>query len=287
MQTKGKVAIITGAIKGIGLEIAKALALEGISCVLTYYDWQENLDAMHNAMSAINCPYHAVEVDLTGQDAAKFVVEEAVSRFGRLDILVNNIERGGWPVVHGPYTERQWELEFATTVTAKWRLYQAALPHLKASGDALVINISSVASIVGRSGPASLVFPDGYSLANRAVSSLTETWAREASPAVRVNELMLGFIDTRHGQATRGWQILNSRQQRAILDHILLRRTGAPEEVARAALFLIKDAGYMTGSILRLDGGYALGGEQVIPVPDGVVRPDEPIFGGKFYVKTE
>lgn len=284
MQTKGKVAIITGAIKGIGLEIAKAFAKDGIFCVLTYYDWQEHLNAMHETMSAIGTPFHAIEVDLTKPDAATIVVGEAISHFGRLDILVNNIERGGWPVVHGRYTEKQWELEFATTVTAKWRLYQASLAHLKESKNGIVINISSVAGIVGRSGSASLVFPDCYSLANRAVSSLTETWAREAAPEVRINELMLGFVDTRHAKNTRGWSILTDEQKQALIDHILLKRTGLPEEVAKAAMFLVKDADYMTGSTLRLDGGYVLGGEQVLSLPDGVVSPDEPVFGGKFSV---
>ena len=117
--------------------------------------------------------------------------------FGKEDILINNIERGGWPVVHGPYTTDQWDLELTTTLKAKRWVFDAALPHLKASGDGLVINISSIAAVSGRSGPAGLLFNDGYAAANRGVGVLTETWARLGAPSIRVNELMLGLIEHR------------------------------------------------------------------------------------------
>jgi 3-oxoacyl-[acyl-carrier protein] reductase len=125
--------------------------------------------------------------------------------------------------------------------------------------------------MTGRSGPAALVFNDGYSAANRAVSSFTETWAREAGPAVRVNEVMLGLIDGRHGDRTRGWGALSQEQRDELRRHTLLRRTGLPEEVATAVLFVAVDAAYMTGAVLRLDGGFVLGGDQVPAMPPGIL----------------
>ncbi len=151
-------------------------------------------------------------------------------------------------------------------------MFSSVFPLLKKSKDAIVINISSVAGIVGRSGPASLIFNDAYALANRGVSSLTETWARLGAPNVRVNEIMLGVFETRHAQGTRGWQeVLTDIEKQSLIDHTLLGRTGNIEDVAKACLYIIKDAPYMTGSILKLDGGFVLAGEKVPPMPKGIV----------------
>jgi len=143
-----------------------------------------------------------------------------------------------------------------------------------------VVNISSIAGLVGRSGPAKLVFNDCYSLANRGIQLLTELWAREGAPEVRVNELMLGFVETRHGPGTRGWGLCSPQEQEAILDHTLLRRTGRLEDVTKMIHFLVSEASFMTGSIIRMDGGYMLGGDKVTPIPKGVVVPGESTFGG-------
>ncbi len=275
----GRVAIVPGAIRGIGLEIAKELGSAGASLVLPTYDWLDDLPFMKVTLDELGIRYVEFHADLREEKGALKVIEVAMEEFGRIDILINNIERGGWPVVHGPYTEEQWRLEWETTVDAKWHLFKNALPHLKKSSGC-VVNITSIAGLVGRSGPAGLVFNDGYSAANRAVSALTEQWAREGAPEVRVNELQLGFFETRHGPSTRGWGILSEKEREAILDHTLLGRVGNPKEVARAISFLVEESPFMTGASLRLDGGYLLGGDRVPPMPEGVVAPDEPTFGG-------
>ncbi|MBW1793141.1 MAG: SDR family oxidoreductase [Deltaproteobacteria bacterium] len=270
MELKGKVALVLGAIKGIGKGIGLALAREGVKVVLNYYDWEESLEQMKQDFEEAGADYLVVRTNLLDTDKISSLVENVIARFGRLDILINNIERGGWPVVHGPYVREQWDLEMATTLRAKWWIYNSALPYLKASGDGVVVNISSIAGFIGRTGPAGRVFNDGYAAANRAVSSFTETWAREAAPEVRVNEVMLGFFETRHGPQTRGWGLLSEVQRNEIIDHTLLRRIGTIEDVIKAVLFVIRDAPFMTGSILRLDGGYLLGGEYSEPMPRGV-----------------
>jgi 3-oxoacyl-[acyl-carrier protein] reductase len=271
MEIKDKVALVLGAVKGIGKGIGIALAREGAKVALNYFDWEESLDELKKDFTKTGQDYLINKTDLLNTHKIQGLIKKVVDHFGRLDILINNIERGGWPVVHGPYVREQWDLEMATTLRAKRWIFDSALPYLKTSGDAVVINFSSIAGIVGRSGPASYIFNEGYAAANRGVSLLTETWARMGAPEVRVNEIMLGFVETRHGAKTRGWGLLSHEQKAALYDHTLLRRTGTIEDVVNAVIFIIKDAPFMTGSVLRLDGGYVLGGDKIAPIPKGIL----------------
>ncbi len=272
MKLQGKTALVLGGAKGIGKEIGLALARAGATVVLTHYDWPAEAAAMRDELAALGGDHLAVKVDLRDPAAIQELFATIRARYTALHILINNIERGGMPIVHGPYTPEQWELEMATTLRAKWWVMRSALPLLQENGEGAVITLSSIAGIVGRSGPAGFIFNDGYSAANRAISSFTETWAREGAPTVRVNELMLGFFETRHGEQTRGWGLLSAEQQAAIRDHILLKRTGKIEEIIAAVFFLLQDATYMTGAVLRMDGGYVLGGEGIPPMPVGVEK---------------
>lgn len=276
MELQGKTALVLGAAKGIGKAIGFALAAEGATVILTYHDWPEDPARLHQELADLGGDHSAVQVDLRDPHAVEQLINGIHERYGKLHVLINNIERGGMPIVHGSYDRPinagQWDLEMATTLKAKWLVFHYALPLLKSSGQGAAVILSSIAGLVGRSGPAGLVFNDGYAAANRAVSSFTETWAKEAAPAVRVNELMLGFFPTRHAQGTRGWEELSEAQRRAICEHTLLQRTGRMEEIIQAVLFLIKDATYMTGSALRLDGGYVLGASAVGPMPEGILE---------------
>jgi 3-oxoacyl-[acyl-carrier protein] reductase len=267
-----KTALVLGAVKGIGKGIGLALAEKGVRLILTRHDWEESFDRMEADFAVTGSEHHIINVDLRQIDQVAGLARFVRDRYGRLDILINNIERGGWPVVHGPYVEDQWDLEIDTTLKAKRWVLDAVFPLLKASDDAVVINLSSVAAVTGRSGPAAQVFNDGYAAANRGIQTLTETWARMGAPNVRVNELMLGIFETRHAQGTRGWeQVLTSAEKQALVDHTLAGRTGTIEDAVKACLFMIQDAPYLTGSVLRLDGGFVLGGENVPPIPKGVL----------------
>jgi len=271
MSQRKKTALVLGSIKGIGKAVALALARRGVQVVTTYWDWSEFLPDLQKDLAAINTPHLIVNVDLLDNQAIKKLIKDIQSTFGVLDILINNIERGGWPLVHGEYEQDQWDMEVATSLRAKRWIFHDALPLLKASGDGVVVNISSIAGLVGRSGPAAPIFPDAYSAINRGISLLTETWAREAAPEVRVNELMIGFFETRHGPQTRGWQNLNVSQKQALIDHTPLGRLGKLSDIVSSVLFLVYDAPFMTGSVIRLDGGYVLGNEIVPPMPQGIL----------------
>ena len=267
-----KVALILGSIKGIGKAIGLALSKKGINVALNYFDWEDSLEDLKNDFKKIGIEPLIIKTNLLETDNIKSLIKKVIDRFGRLDILINNIERGGWPIVHGPYNQDQWDLELETTLRAKRWVFENALIHLKESGNGIVINISSIAAIVGRSGPVSYIFNDGYSAANSGISILTKTWAKIGAPEVRVNEIMLGIFETRHGNKTRGWGLLTKDQKQDIIDHTLLKRIGKIEDIVKAVMFFIFEGFFITGSTLRIDGGYILGSDDVKPMPEGVLR---------------
>jgi len=268
------VALVAGAARPVGRAIADHFGRNAAALVLPVHsDWPESNADMHDRFTEAGYDFLSCPCDLTKKDDVENLVAAAVRTYGSINYLINNIERGGMPIVHGPYdlpvNETQWELEFETSVKAKWNLYRACIDNMKASGYGAVVNISSIAAEVGRTGPASVLFSDGYSAANRAISSFTRQWAREASPDIRVNELMIGLCEGRHGEGTRGWGLMSDDQRGALIDHTLLGRATTPEEIAETVYFLAVYATYMTGSVIVCDGGYLLGGEDVEPFPRG------------------
>lgn len=274
MEVHGKRALVLGAARGIGRAIARTLAQEGARLALPWLDWPESVATLQTEFGSEG-RHLLMAADLRQEAAVAALCSRIAQEWGGLDIVINNIERGGMPVVHGDYSRpvnhEEWELELDTTVRAKWLVWRQSLPLLQRAEQAVVVNISSIAGLVGRSGPASLLFSDGYAAANRALGVLTEQWAREGAPRIRVNEVMLGLIASRHGPGTRGWQQLTPEQRQELSGHALLGRIGRPEEVAQAVLFLVRDADYCTGTVLRVDGGYLLGGEPVADMPPGLV----------------
>jgi 3-oxoacyl-[acyl-carrier protein] reductase len=268
MEIANKTALVLGATRGIGRAIARALAHKGARIVAPYFDWPESCQETIIELQKISPDHIFIKTDLRDGKQVENLFKQIKIQCGSLDILINNIERGGMPIVHGQYTDEQWELEMNTTLKAKWHVFQHALPLLKKASEGVVVNFSSIAGVVGRSGPAGLIFNDAYAAANRAVSSFNETWARQGAPSVRVNELMLGFIEGRHGPGTRGWDLLSEERQKAIEGQTLLQRTGKITEVLDAVLFLIQDASFMTGARLTFDGGFLLGHDSVPEIPE-------------------
>lgn len=276
MKLSGKTALVPGASRPIGRAIARRLGEEGVQLILPTFDWPESIANMENEFKESGFSHMSIPTDLRSENEIKKLMQNVSSRFGRIHILVNNIERGGMPIVHGsydlPHNAEQWDLEIASTLKSKWLLFHHSLPLMQSAKEGVVVNISSVSATLGRSGATAPFFNDAYSAANRAISSFTETWAREAAPTIRVNELMLGLIRNRHGEGTRGWEELNDQEKSDISSQCLLERTGTPEEVAKTTLFLIRDADYMTGSVVKMDGGITLGSQKVPPMPNGILK---------------
>ena len=272
------VALIPGGSRAIGRAIARRFAASGTSLVLPWLDWPESVKEMEDEFQDAAVDILTCRCDLRDTADVAALADRIREQFGRLDYLINNIERGGMPGVHGSYQEPhnagQWELEFDTTLKAKWNLFTCMLDLLRSGPGGSVVNISSIAGVTGRSGPAACFFNDGYSAANSGVRSLTTTWARQAAPHIRVNELMLGLINGRHGENTRGWTALTEEEKQALTDHTLLNRLGTPEEVAQAVYFLAAESTFMTGSVMVYDGGYLLGNDRVPPMPPGILAKE-------------
>ena len=270
MTIKVRNALVLGATRGIGRAIALALAETGTRIIAPYFDWPEDSKALIHQLADLQGDHLTIKADLRDPSQVQDLLAKIGREYGNLHILINNIERGGMPIVHGAYTPEQWDLEMDTTVKAKWWVFNESLPLLRKGGKGgVVVNISSIAAEVGRAGPAAPLFNDAYAAANQAIASFTRTWARVAAPLIRVNELRLGFIESRHAEGTRGWELLSASERRAIHDHTLLQRSGTLAEIVKAVLFLINDATFMTGGTLCLDGGYTLGHDRVPALPPG------------------
>ena len=136
MVIKNKVALVLGASRGIGLAIARTLADNGAKVVLPYHsDWQKESEEMQKEFARYGENHFAIPADLRDTNQVQDLVRKIRERFGALHILVNNIERGGMPVVHGSYDREvnsgQWDLEMDTTLKAKWLIVHNALPLMK------------------------------------------------------------------------------------------------------------------------------------------------------------
>lgn len=258
MQLEGCVALITGSSKGIGKAIALTLGRLGASVVLSYHDRDTHAQQTREEFDQVGVSYLMVKSNLVEPHSATQLVQQTLDQYGQLDILVNNLERGGWPVLHGELRPEQWDLEVDTTLKSKFLCYRAAQPYLRQRPRGCVLNITSIAAQTGRRNLYGQIFADAYAAAAAGVVTLTQNWAREMAPHIRVNGLMLGLIETRHGPQTLGWRTLSPDTQAAFEQQTPLQRLGTPDDVARAALFLIRDAEFMTGQTLVLDGGLSL-----------------------------
>lgn len=271
----GKTVVVAGASRSIGRRIAHRFGSAGANLILPWFDWPDSVFEMREAFSSAGYSFIEQKCDLRRETQVQEMIGSSLERFGRIDILVNNIERGGMPSVHGSYehdhNRDQWALEIDTTLKAKWNLFNSCKESLRTSPGGAVINISSISAFTGRSGPAACFFNDAYSAANRAVRTFTESWAREMAPEVRVNEVMLGLVRSRHGEETRGWSVLSEEEKSSLQDRILLSRQGTPDEAADLVYYLAVHATYITGTVIRMDGGYLLGGDRVPPMPPGIL----------------
>jgi len=241
----GRVALITGGAKRIGNAIARALHGAGAQVVIHYRSSKQGADALvaelndRRASSAL-----ALCCDLLDTAALPALVTQTLQRFGRLDILVNNAS-SFYPTPVGTITERNWDELVGSNLKAPLFLAQAAAPALRAARG-LIINMVDIHA--QRPLPEHTV----YSVAKAGLVTLTKSLARELGPEVRVNGIAPGPVLWPEHE-------MSAALQQEIIDKTALKRTGAPDDIARAALFFAKDAPYVTGQILAIDGGRSIG----------------------------
>lgn len=241
-----KVAIVTGSSYGIGRATAEALALEGAHVVICARG-QEKLDEAAEAIRADGGSVTATAIDLADLDAFAKLVNDTAEEHGRLDVLVNNATL----TRHGPIATMSvdnWRKNFAVTADATFVGTREAMKIMIKQGHGAIVNVSSSCGSRAAMGVA------GYSAAKAALTRFTSCAAMEAAAYnVRINTVIPGSVDTPASQAaTQGNQDVIDTLEAAIP----MRRSGRPEELAAAILFLASDeASFITGAELPVDGG--------------------------------
>lgn len=235
------VALITGGAKRVGAAIARRLHGAGFDLALHYRSSAEEARALQAELESIRpASAQIFPADLADMDATRALVPAVVAHFGRLDALINNAS-SFYPTPLGEIDLTQFDDLFATNARAPLFLAQAAAPHLGESKGAIVNLVDIYADR-----PIPRYLP--YCMAKAALVALTYGLARELGPEVRVNAIAPGNI------------IWSENPEKAdtpdmVLQRTALQRQGSPDDLAGAALFLIRDAGYVTGQVLRVDGG--------------------------------
>ncbi len=238
-------ALITGAGKRIGAAIATHLHDAGANVAIHYFSSAESADALAARLNATR-PDSALTVhgDLRKIPELERMIREVVDQTGRLDALINNAS-SFYPTPLGAITEEQWDDLVGSNLKAPLFLCQAALPHLLETRGAIV-NIVDVHS------QRPLKNHAVYGAAKAGLAMLTRALAKDLGPEIRVNGISPGAILWPEAG-------LQERVQDNIIQQIPLKRPGAPEDIAAAVLFLVRDAPYVTGQILAVDGGRSVG----------------------------
>jgi len=242
----GKVAVVTGASKGIGAGIARALAAEGASVVVNYASSRAGADAVVAEITAAGGKAVAVGGDVAMAADAQAIVEAAVKNYGRLDILVNNAgvyEFGALEAI----TEENFHRMFNINVLGLLLTTQAAAKHLGQGGS--IINIGSG---VSRITPANSAV---YTGTKGAVDAITGVLSRELGPrGIRVNTINPGIVET---EGTVAGGFIGSDLEKGFVAQTPLGRTGRVTDIATIAVFLAsEDSGWLTGEQLLATGGY-------------------------------
>jgi glucose 1-dehydrogenase len=247
MQLQGKVAVVTGGSLGIGAGIARRLAAEGAAVTLDYFSHRDAADAVATDIFRAGGKALVVQADVSQVADVQRLVAQAVSQFGRLDILINNagVEQ---PTPFENVTEQQWDHQLAVDLKGVFFAAQAAWRQFVAQGGGgVIINVSSVHEelpMVGNS---------VYCAAKGGLRMLTRTLASEvARHNVRMVNIGPGAINTPINAAT----LDDPQKKAALINEIPLRRVGTPDDIANAVVWLASDqASYITGTTLFVDGG--------------------------------
>ena len=247
MKFEGKVALITGAARGIGEAIALKLAQEGADVVVADVDL-EGAQQVAQEIEGLGRKAKAIQADVSQREAVQRLVSEAVSVFGKIDILVNNagIIRRGTFLEHDP---QDWEKVLSVNLGGTFNCAKEVVPLMIKQGGGKIINISSV---VGKMGD--IASAPSYGTSKGAINTFTKSLARELAPyGINVNAVAPHAIET---DMSREW---SEEKRRQIVEAIPLKRLGKPEEVAEVVAFLASDgAGFITGQILDVNGGYLM-----------------------------
>ncbi len=248
-RLEGKVAIVTGAARGIGAAIARRFAAEGASLGLIDID-AEALAAFAIELEGEGATLITAEANIGERGSVEAAVAVVKARYGRVDVLVNN---AGINVFADPLelADEEWRRCMAVNLEGAWHMIRAVLPGMIAAGQGSIVNIASTHAFSIIPG----TFP--YPVAKHGLLGLTRSLAVDYAPqGVRINAIAPGYIET---DKVKDWlaEFPDPAAARARVEGLIpLRRIGTPEQVAHAAVFLASDeSAFSTGSVLTMDGG--------------------------------
>lgn len=243
----GKIAVVTGASRGIGRAIALRLGLEGATVIVNYNGSEEKALQVVKEIEEKGGKAEAVACNVSDYKASGVFLEGVIKKYGKLDILINNAG-----ITRDNLLMKMSEDEFDAVINTNLKGVFNCMKHvsrqmIKQRGGR-IINISSVSGILGNAGQAN------YCAAKAGVIGMTKSFAREAaSRGITVNAIAPGYIQTDMTD------VLSDSVKEATLDQIPMKRFGTPEDIAAAAVFLASDpAGYITGQVISVDGGMAM-----------------------------
>lgn len=238
-----KVVLITGAAHRIGATTAKLLHQNGMNIVLHYRGSREQAKALQKELnSERENSVILIQADLHITSGLSALIEESVKAWGRLDVLINNAS-SFYPTKIGKATETQWDDLIGSNLKAPFFLSQAATPHLKKTNGCIVNIVDIHAERPLKTFPI-------YSMAKAGLVMMTKSLACELGPEIRVNAVAPGAIL---------WpESLDEVAKQRIVSRTFLKRQGEPNDISKTILYLIKDADYVTGQIIAVDGGRSL-----------------------------
>ncbi len=249
MRLKGKVALVTGSSRGVGRAIALAYAREGASVVINYTANQAAGEEVITAIKEMGEKAVLVKADVSKAADAEALVQKGIDEFGGIDILVNNAGLSR-PAMLLKMTEDQWDQVVDIHLKGAFLCTQFAARNMKEQNKGKIINVTSVAGIVGTVGQIN------YSAAKGGLLSFTKSAARElARYNVCVNVICLGIVATDMTEKIR----TDEKLKEIYMNRILLKRFAEPDDISPAFVFLSSDeSDYITGQLLCVDGGYGM-----------------------------
>jgi 3-oxoacyl-[acyl-carrier protein] reductase len=249
MRLKDKVALVTGSSRGVARFIALAFAKEGAKVMVNYTSNEKAANEVLDTIRKMGGQGKVFKADVAKKAEAQALVQATVDAFGGLDILVNN---AGFtrPSMMLKMTEEQWDAVVDIHLKGAFLCTQAAAPHMIAKSSGKIINVTSVAGVVGTVGQIN------YSAAKGGVISMTKSMARElARNNICANVISLGIVTTDMSEKIT----TDEKLKEIYMNRILLKRFGEPEDIAPSFVFLASDeASYITGQLIAVDGGYGM-----------------------------